>query len=268
MALTLAPLLLDAGIDPADAIVIRHAYVPLHEDSGLRGVNANSTDDEIFAYTRNQGVTGFPANPPRHWVVFTKEGGNEARLWSVLENRGEVTNDGVRRTFDLSRTDIMADLGGRLVVGWNAPRSWWMRANTAATYPVTGIADAEPIPFPGFDELILSHGDLQAVMREPRYASWQTALGAVKGVYLITDTNDGRQYVGKADGADSIRQRWTAYATNGHGSNRDLRGLDPSTFRFSVLRVFDPATPETIINAAESHYKRALDTRVHGLNAN
>src|SRR5690606_34699060 len=117
------------------------------------------------------------------------------RLWSVLKNRGEVSSDGVRREFDLVETTMMADTHGRLIVRWNAPRSWWMRAATAGAYPVTGISDAEPIPFPGFDELVLGHVELQAVMREPRFASWRTALGAVKGVYRITDTKDGRQYV-------------------------------------------------------------------------
>ena len=112
----------------------------------------------------------------------------------------------------------------------------------------------------------LEHPQLQAVVREHRYASWRTALSSVIGIYLITDTRDGRHYVGKADGAETILQRWTAYATNGHGGNVELRGLDPSTFRFSVLRVFDPSTPEPVVNAAESHYKKALDSRRHGLN--
>ncbi|MGP9490024.1 hypothetical protein ACT3R5_15840 [Glutamicibacter sp. AOP5-A2-7] len=47
------------------------------------------------------------------------------------------------------------------------------------------------------------------------------------GVYLITDTRDKRQYVGKADGAENIRQGWNAYATNGHGGNVELRKVDP-----------------------------------------
>ena len=162
----------------------------------------------------------------------------------------------------------MADLRGRLVIGWRSPRSWWMRASTAASYPVMGIADAEPVPFPGFDRLVLDHTKLRAVMREHRYASWRTALGSVAGIYLITDTRDGRQYVGKADGAESIRQRWGAYATNGHGGNVELRGLHPTSFRFSLLRVFDPATPMQVIDAAESHFKVALDTRRNGLNRN
>lgn len=105
-------------------------------------------------------------------------------------------------------------------------------------------------------------------MREHRYASWRTALSSVIGIYLITDTRDGRQYVGKADGLESIRQRWSSYATNGHGGNVELRGLDPASFRFSLLRVFDPSTPTPVIDAAESHFKIALDTRRHGLNRN
>lgn len=30
---------------------------------------------------------------------------------------------------------------------------------------------------------------------------------------------DGHQYVGKADGEERIRQRWSTYAANGHGCN-------------------------------------------------
>lgn len=270
MTLALGPLLVDAGIDPASAIVIRHAFVREHEDSGLRGIHADSTDAEIISYTNNQSADPkrFPVVPPRHWVVFVKEGGDQARLWSVVENRGEISNDGVRRVFDVVQSDHMADLRNRLVVAWKSPRTWWMNGKTAATYPVVGIADAEPIPFPGFDRLILSHAQLQAVMREHRYASWRTALSSVVGIYLITDTRDGRHYVGKADGAESIRQRWNAYATNGHGGNVELRGLDATSFQFSLLRVFDPATPMRDIDAAESHFKQALDSRRHGLNRN
>ena len=269
MALTLGPILLDAGIDIPDALVIRHAYVQ-DDDCGLPGIHADSTDAEILAYTNNQSVSArnFPAVPPRYWVVFIRDGGDQARLWSVMENRGELSNDGVRRIFELVESEHMADLRRRLVIGWKLPRRWWMYGAAAARYPILGIADTEPIPFPGFDRLVLAYEQLQAVMREHRYASWRTALASVVGIYLITDTRDGRHYVGKADGAESIRQRWTAYSTNGHGGNVELRNLDPSSFRFSLLRVFDPATPAREIDIAESHFKIALDTRRHGLNRN
>jgi hypothetical protein len=271
MTLTFAAALASAGIDPADALVIRHAYVREHTD-GTLGIHGDSTDDEILAYTSGQSGNPriFPATPPKYWVVFLPEGGDRARLWSVLANHGQVGNghDGLGRTFDLEHTDLMADLRNRLVIGWRSPRTWWIKATTAVTYPVAEIADAQPVRFPGFDALTLDYPQLQAVLREHRYASWRTAVASVIGIYLITDTRDGRHYVGKADGVENLLQRWSAYATNGHGGNVELRGLDPDTFRLSALRVFDPATPAAEINAAESHFKHALDSRRHGLNRN
>ncbi len=270
MPLTLDPILRSAGIAPDSAQVIRHAYVKEHEDTGSSGIHADSTDDEIMAYTASQSsnTRKFPADPPRYWIVFIPDGGDRARLWSVVENRGEISNDGERRIFDLEISAHLADLRNRLVIGWRSPRTWRLTGPTAAGYPVLEIADAQPIPFPGFDRLVLDHEQLQAVMREHRYASWRTALSSVAGIYLITDTSDGRQYVGKADGAESIRQRWGAYATNGHGGNVELRNVDAASFRFSLLRVFDPATPTKVIDEAESHFKLALDSRKHGLNRN
>lgn len=269
MTLKFAQVLDSAGIDPSEALVIRHAYVREHGDGSV-GLHGASTDAEIVAYTRVQPTNTrlFPAVPPAIWIVFLPEGGDRARLWSVLLNHGQMTSDGVNRSFQLEPLELLADLRRRLVIQWRSPRTWRITAVTAASYPVMEIADAQPVRFPGFDALTLDYVQLQAVMREHRYAAWRTALSAVVGIYLITDTRDGRHYVGKADGAENILQRWAAYATNGHGGNVELRNLDPSSYRLSVLRVFDPSTPTPEIDAAESHFKHALDSRRHGLNRN
>lgn len=270
MILTLEPILLSAGLDPAEVQMIRHAFVREHEDTKDQGIDADSTDAEILDYTSRQLVNprAFPSVPPRFWVVFIREGGDRARFWAVVENSGEVSNDGVIRTFDLVVSEHLSDLRNRLVIGWRSPRAWRLNGPTGAGHPVKEIADAQPLPFPGFDQLVLDHPRLKAVMRENRYASWRTALSSVQGIYLITDTNDGRQYVGKADGAEKVLQRWSTYAANGHGGNVELRGLNPSAFRYSLLRVFDPSTPTRDIDAAESHFKTALATRQFGLNRN
>jgi hypothetical protein len=270
VSLTLAAVLTAAGIDAADALVIRHAYNPVHAD-GTVGLHGDSTDDEILAYTsvHSPNPRIFPATPPGKWIVFRPEGGDRARLWGVVANHGGVLSaDGRKRHFDLRRTEVLADLHDRLVIGWPAPRAWWTKATTAAAYPIAEIVDAAPERFPGFDALVIDHPQLQAVVRERRYHAWRAALSSVIGIYLITDTSDGRHYVGKADGAETILQRWTEYATNGHGGNVELRKRNPATFRLSVLRVFDPATPTWAVNAAEEHYKQALDSRRHGLNRN
>lgn len=250
--------------------MIRHVFVPVHEDTGESGVHADSSDDEILLYTSRQQIDPqrFPREPPRFWAVFLKEGGDRARFWSIVENRGENFRDERLRHFDLVTRPELGDLRERLVIGWPAPRNWWVHGRTAARYPLLEIADARPVPFPGFDALVLDYPLLQTVMREHRYAAWRTALASVVGIYLITDTRDGRQYVGKADGAENISQRWGTYARGGHGGNVELRGLNPASFRYSLLRVFDPSTPTRAIDAAESHFKIALDSRIHGLNRN
>lgn len=269
MALTFGTILQSAGIMPGEAQGIRHAFVRVHQD-GVHGIHADSTDDEILSYTAQQSANPriFPADPPRIWAVFIREGGDRARLWAVVENDGIRFTQGNNRIFSLRLSEHLADLRNRLVVGWRSPRTWRLNGPTVAEYPVLEIADAQPVPFPGFDKLVLSHDRLQAVMREHRYAAWRTALASVMGIYLITDTSDGRHYVGKADGAETISQRWRAYAVNGHGGNVELRNVDPANLRFSILRVFDPATPTREIDAAEGHFKFALDSRKHGLNRN
>ena len=133
MTLTFAPIIASAGIDPAEALVIRHAYVREHED-GTAGIHGDSSDAEIMAYTRIQSANTrtFPSAPPKVWIVFRPEGGDRARLWSVLFNHGETANDGVRRTFDLEPSELMGDLRNRLVIQWRSPRTWRINATTAA----------------------------------------------------------------------------------------------------------------------------------------
>lgn len=238
MTLTFGAIMTAAGIDPTETLVIRHAYVNEHDD-GLPGIHPDSTEAEVLSYTQRQSrqLRSFPAAPPPAWVVFIREGGDRARLWSVVRNHGEIISDGPWCFLDLETTDLLTDLRNRLVIGWRAPRVWRVKAQTAASHSVKEIADAEPVPFPCFDALTLDHARLQAVVCEHRYAAWRTALASVMGIYLITDTRDGRHYVGKADGSENILQRWKAYATNGHGENVELRSLDPASFRFSPTGV-------------------------------
>lgn len=267
---TLGDAIAKTELPVADTMVIRHAYVKLHKD-GTPGINGDSTLEQVLTYTSSQSrdTKVFKKKLARYWIVFLPELGTRARLWAVVENLGEIHNDGPSREFKLQvLPDTLTDVAGRLVIQWASPRAWWVNGTTGQKYPIIEIADAEPEPFPGFDHLVVDFNRLQAVIRDPRYAAWRTALSSVIGIYLITDLSDGRQYVGKADGNETILQRWTAYATNGHGGNVELKKRERVNFRFSVLRVLDPSTAESDVNGVESHYKTALGTRTHGLNKN
>ena len=299
MGLTLNHVLAGMGADRnppvrlEDIHLIRHAFKPT-DPNALRGPE-DLAEERVLAYTREQDVSHrrFPASPPRFWVILIADGKNRSRLWGTFENYGEVTAERTQdcRYFDLHTTDFLAPLNERLVVEWDTPRSWHRSAASASAsrMPVVEIADRDKVPFPGFDGVLLTYHELLSVVDDPRYMDWRAALSEVQGIYLITDSTNGRQYVGKADGVERILGRWAAYARDGHGGNVALRELSDASvlagssgrgvaggtrtdharhFVFSLLRVFGPSTPSSEVNAAESHYKAALMTRQFGLNRN
>lgn len=266
-----------------DIRLIRHSF-NTGEKLGLRGPE-DLTEDKVREYTRLQGISPrqFPAEPERYWLVLVADGQRRSRLWGAFENHGEITAERTAeaRFFDLHPSDLLKPLVNRLVVEWDTPRVWHRRAASAAGMPVLEIADRDQVPFPGFDQVLLTFHDLGEMVSDHRYADWQVALSQVQGIYLITDSSNGKQYVGKADGAERILQRWRSYAQDGHGGNRALKELAKISigagggktdharhFRFSILRVFGPSTSPSEVDDAESHYKRALMTREFGLNRN
>jgi hypothetical protein len=113
------------------------------------------------------------------------------------------------------------------------------------------------------------------MVSDPRYADWRAALSEVQGIYLITDASKGKQYVGKADGAERILGRWRSYAQDGHGGNVALRDLafvstadgrirtnHARHFVFSILRVFGPRLTHGGRRGRVALQERAHDPRV------
>lgn len=128
--------------------------------------------------------------------------------------------------------------------------------------------------FPGYNSVLLSHRMLKTIIRESN-PSWKAALSNVAGVYLVTDTSNGKIYVGSAYGGDGIWQRWAVYAKNGHGGNKELRELLRKKkadyvehFQFSLLEICDLNSGDNYVISREGHWKNVLKTREFGLNQN
>jgi hypothetical protein len=130
--------------------------------------------------------------------------------------------------------------------------------------------------FPGFEDIDLSFEELETLVRNSR-PDWKAALASVKGIYLISDTNTGKRYIGSAYGDQGIWSRWCSYVATGHGGNVELRALvsDPTleycrkAFRFALLQYRAASTPDEVILAREAFWKRILLTRRDfGLNRN
>lgn len=262
-----------AGLASEDVVVIRHTL-----NAGGLETRADAMGPNLLPYTREQGHNNkLGRNPPRIWLNFLATSGRRARFIRAYENYGEVHEErtDVWRFFDLRPSTVFVAMTDRLVIEWTADTVNWAKAGrTAGSLSVVEIADPQTEPFPGFDSLLISYQELQAVVSDDRYSQWRTALSSVQGIYLIADTKSGKLYVGKADGAERLFGRWSDYARNGHGGNvalRELAGADAAHarhFQFSILRVFSPSAPTSQVDAAENHFKRALLSRQTGHNRN
>lgn len=271
--LKLGHLLQAAGLAPEDVAVIRHTLNP-----GGLATRADAMGPNLLPYTREQGHNNkLGKTPPRIWLNFLATSGRRARFITAYENHGEVREErtDVLRFFDLRSSPVFSAMADRLVIEWTGDTVNWAKAGrTASSLAVVEIADPQTEPFPGFDSLLISYAELQAVVADDRCTQWRTALSSVQGIYLIADTKTGKLYVGKADGAERFLGRWSDYARNGHGGNvalRELAGADASHarhFQFSILRVFSPGAPAAQVDAAEAHFKRAVLSRQTGHNRN
>ncbi len=123
--------------------------------------------------------------------------------------------------------------------------------------------------FPGYDKVDLSWNELSSATRKE---VWITALQNQKGVYLITDSSNGKMYVGSAYGDRMLLGRWKSYAKTGHAGNSELRDLSfehiKEHFRFSILEIFKSTTDDKTILGREQWWKRILLTREFGYNRN
>lgn len=130
--------------------------------------------------------------------------------------------------------------------------------------------------FIGYDKVKLSYSQLQKIINQ-RKKDWVSALESQKAVYLITDTNNGKLYVGSATSNNGmLLKRWKEYVKTGHGGNKNLiqlvneKGMDyiQNYFQYSILENYNSTISDELILERESWWKEVLKTRMFGYNAN
>jgi hypothetical protein len=205
-------------------------------------------------------------------------------LFAGLHTSGQP----VRRTHPLDQIEYnhypliedarCQEFNGRLVVSFSRPgrqsyldaETWTERILVSELYP----SRIELSEFPGYRSVDISHDELVTIFQR-NIDSWKAGLSAVAGIYLITDTKSGKLYVGIAHGQGGFWQRWSDYAKTGHGGNKELMQLLVTNgsayarnFQYAVLEIADTHTLCDDLRPRETHWKRILSSRAHGLNAN
>lgn len=180
--------------------------------------------------------------------------------------------------YSTTLTDEYSEYIGRLVVKFEKifRQSYLLAEKHLEKLEIVEIYKEKYVcdPFPGYSNVCISFDTLSQIYRTEEI-SWKTALSAVYGIYLITDTFTGKQYVGKADGNEAIWQRGSAYASNGHGSNVELIKISIEqgmkyfeNFQYSILEVITKNDNQVFIDAREQHWKTVLRSKDFGYNNN
>lgn len=290
MKLELNDLLIKAGLDPVEVMVMRHRPTERELRAVLPWLAAEQ--HEVYnAYQSQHGtrveaalakasyLASFIGHAPGQAVLvglyevagYTTVSAKE--FWSLPGN-GRLRELGTRGPqggrdslwFDLKVTPYLAEWKGKLVVGWTGiERSWWRWA-ARNNFPVQAIHEESLLVREMPDWRILTFDWLQLNLLP---TSWRQALAQWRGIYYIFDRAAHLGYVGSASGGDNLLGRWQNYAASGDGGNRLLRGRNPEDFVFSILQRVSPDMTAEEIVSIENTWKDRLHTRApYGLNDN
>ncbi|SOE64452.1 hypothetical protein SAMN05446935_2470 [Burkholderia sp. YR290] len=310
----LLDLLETVGVDPAaqQITLMRHKdkRYPLVKYIGTRALNLYQAMQPREMPVGSL-LVAFYGNRPGHalllgvWRVEGVLSPGEAIRRGLLEGSFEPLDENWGGYYhDLRELDLLADLRLKLEIEWTGKEVAWRRVlrptkakrERRTTNLPNGhvVSGAEPgncsrspmpmgcrysvtaklesaVPFQGLTGVSLVMAELRIALRD---AAWQQGLAGVFGVYLITDERGGQHYVGSASGAQGLLQRWSNYATTGHGGNKLLTQMLAATpgreldLRFTLLEVLPAGTPRQEVIRRESYWKVALGSRTFGLNLN
>jgi hypothetical protein len=272
-------LLRQEGIDPKEVQLVRH------QDRGPTGTTPYSLMcDDPASFEHYQSIQGreiFRRKLLASFVVTPSSETLFANLYSVgaprrnsapqtCPVRKTVIESGKCWIYALALDSRLSDFSKRIVIVWgDGYRSWVQRADRQDKTVVELRREFQEPAFPSYLGFQKRIGEIAAL-----YPTWQAALAAAKGVYLLVEEDKGRQYVGSATGEHGFLGRWLAYAKDGHGGNVLLKELGHKNYVVSILETAGSEMERSDILAREVFWKQKLGSRAErlgdefGLNAN
>lgn len=244
----------DGNWDPAE--IFKNGEI----DRLLNGQYWNYKKQKSFKH--GHITLGFIALPePNRWLLFHV--GKVTKDLDILNGMG----------YEYESIPKFEKYLGRLVIRYENKHQNLVRL---ATSVIDKCEVSEILPsvfdtdiFPGYDQVNVDWGTLRRVITKE---GWIAALRNQKGIYLLTDTSNGKMYVGSAYGENMILGRWTTYLKTGHGGNTELRKLGlnhiRSNFKYSILEIFKSTTDDNTILARETWWKNVLASKKFGYNGN
>jgi hypothetical protein len=236
-------------------------------------------DGKFGEWQEDQNQKNFQCDEIISLIYLSRDRWLFAGVWYILGVR-EKTSDG-RPKFKYLTQEVkgLEHLAGRVVVSFNKKfRQSYIRGEKYIDKLIVAEIRDQKMSvgdFPGYNSVLISHHLLRTIVRE-ELPSWKSPLSNVSGVYVLTDNNNGKIYIGSAYGGEGIWNRWVSYATTGHGGNKELKRLLQTNgydyihkhFQFSILEVCDLNTNNGYVIKRESHWKDVLRSIEFGYNEN
>lgn len=187
-----------------------------------------------------------------------------------------------KQGYNLTLLDDFKEYRKRLIIklqkpiGRNNYNRWFEHIQDTLNPEIYELTHSSKLgTFPGYNNVLLSHEKLQLIVRNEE-PEWKNALSIVKGIYCITDSSNGKLYIGAAYGdSGGIWQRWSQYAnknnlTGGNKTFKELKDIDNGyiidNFTYSILEIFDMKTKNEIISQREQFWIRVFKTKEYGMN--
>ncbi len=266
------------GIRPADVRLLRHQSGP--HDGRTPYTLWRDAPDQFVVYQSVQTAQNRSRLNAPYWASFVVTPAQLTLFVGLfqVERLGECPADMTdplrqvpvsigARDLDLYRQQEAVeccDFAGRVFVDWGLGTRTWIQLAAKQPKPITEITRVfREDEFPGYVHFI---SKLSVVETLP--STWLTALGAAKGVYLLTCPATKEQYVGAATSEGGFLSRWLGYVRDGHGGNVGLKSRDRSDYQVSILEVCGSAASEREILGAEQLWKAKLQSKEMGLNRN
>jgi hypothetical protein len=130
--------------------------------------------------------------------------------------------------------------------------------------------------FEGYDCVHLPFRKLSGVSNGEIMPTYYEALKKVTGIYCLTDTKNGKLYIGSATGVDGVAQRWANYLDSKHGGNKKLIALYNEKgseyfekyFTYTLIEYFGLSYDSERILKREQYWKKCFNTIRNGYNDN
>lgn len=254
-SLYLADLFPRAGLQPLRVKLIRY---PVNGP----GASTAASFNQLFEYAQLQKTQFY--NNIDHVLVFISAKGNTAKFVGCYSTTGleipvkpdlfpksfpkELLRNPSHMFHPLEKTDIFKDLENRLFIEWGTSEEVWFQTGQIDK-EVLYIQNAGKFVYQGSQSIVLSYKDLDEIINDPiLYAAWHTALTTMNAVYLITDLEEGVQFIGSSYTPQSLLSTWRGFTETQHGGSSIVHEhllkypMNYKHFQFSILQVL----PQTI----------------------